>query len=252
MGPVKYLAESLQKEFANRNIRAVFCNSSSEHVIPIKLHVKEFSVINRKLMAFTPWESYHQFYAELETVDGTHPIFAYFYNGKMVRASVKEVAEPCFILPSLFFINEIASKINVRLFNLSLDSTATSRLYQKILAHSGSTSSDSITICDMAKLCGANSDLSRRFLKELSSAGDMVMRACALSGIGIRGNDGDFGFLKSKYKELQGMDKTMAMKSIGDLGKVSLLRDARKSSIYQSEPSFMYCVELYLQHLVHK
>lgn len=109
--PISYLAENLEKELNARAIKAV-CVVGGNEKGDITLEVTRFDIINRRVNAYTPWESFHCFSGSVTNAVGTFPIHAYFFNGKVPVWSMNEIQEPCINLPLSIIIKEIASKIN--------------------------------------------------------------------------------------------------------------------------------------------
>lgn len=246
--PIAWLSQSLEKEFAARNVPVQVVDGNVKNQADIVLTVKKFQIVSRRATGWSPWESYHSFRGELTAGGKTTVIRAYFFNGKVPVWSMKEIEEPCFNMPLSLLVKEIASKIN----NIALNYSAGNEMISSIGAEAAekAKTKDDNACFPLFELGGANNSNAMTALVSFADNGDRFIRACALSAIGTLGAQKQFEFLQKKYAQYDEVDKYMALKSIGDVGTpqaMDFVRKATNDPLYEKEMAFKYCADLYLE-----
>lgn len=245
---IDFLKRSLNNEFYYRGLPIKLYTDTSLANGCLKLKIYTYKITSHRVSAFSPWESYHQFHANLITNKDTIPLFAYFYNGKLPNVSMKEVEETCFNIPMSIIVGEIASKINQSTLNAKVSDKLVDSLSKEIDNNIGMW--DNGPFWQVLALGHSNNQLAMAKLKELTYADDQFVRACALSAMGTLGCASELFFLIKRYEETTGIDKIMAMKSIAGIGTQQSMQfteeEQSHSQEYEKENGFKYCVDLYL------
>ncbi len=246
--PIAWLSQSLEKEFAARNIPVKVVDRNDKGAANIVLTIKKYDVVSRRLNAYTPWESFHSFRGEVTAGRKTCDIRAFFFNGKVPMWSMGEVEEPCFNMPMSLIVKEIASKINACAIDSSAGDAAVNAI--KVRAEELAKNKDDKACFPLFELGGTNNPSAMKALVTFADNNDRFVRACALSAIGTLGPRNQFEFLKKRYEQYDEIDKYMALKSIGDIGTrqaVDFVKKAKSDPLYEKEYGFRYCADLYAE-----
>ncbi|MFA5072612.1 MAG: hypothetical protein WC539_01740 [Nitrospirota bacterium] len=246
--PVAWLSQSLEKEFAARDIPVKITYKNANSHADMVLAIKKYQVVSRQVAWLSPWESYHSFLAELTSEGKTCSIRAFFYAGKVYSGTMKEVEEPCFNTPLSILVKEIASKIN----RCSLHYFASEASLEPfhMLAEKKIRSRDEDAYRPIMDLGNSGNPIAMKSLIAFSDAENRFTRAAAISAMGTLGAQYQFAFLKKKYEQSIEIEKYMALKSIGDIGTseaIDFVRKAREDQLYTREYGFKHLVDLYLE-----
>ncbi len=245
--PIEWLSQSLKNEFESRGIPVVIVDKDSSAKADLVLIVKKYEIVSRRVSGFSPWIATHTFYGELQAENKTYEVPAFFCGGKVPVWSMNEILEPCFNIPMSVVIKEIASKINRYALNYSLSNATVEQLATGLKQGADAKISDSYN--SVLELGGSNNPNAMKTLIELSENEDSMIKAVALSSIGILGAENEFDFLKQKYEQSSDLPKFMALKSIGDIGSaeaMSFLDQVKTGEAYKSQNGVKHCVDLYI------
>lgn len=151
-------------------------------------------------------------------------------------------------MPSSILIKGIGSTINRLAFNYRMSDVQLEDLNKKTQEKVVSLLPDAyLSVLDIGV---SNNPKANKYLMQYAENEDLLIRACALSAIGMVGEESAFGFLKEKYSQYTDIDRFMALKSIGDLGTpeaMHILNEARHDQQYKDEYGFKFLVDLYLE-----
>ena len=246
--PIAWLSQALEKEFAARDIPLKVADKNTTTTPDLVFTIKKYQITSRLVAWLSPWETYHSFRGELASGGQTYDIRSYFFNGKAYGGALKEIEDACFNTPMSILVKDIASKINRNALHYSTSDEKLKgiqgRVEEKIKKH------DDDAYRSVLDLGNSNNPNAMKALVASAAAEHRFTRACALSGIGTLGAQGQFEFLKTNYAQYSGIDKFMALKSIGDAGTpeaVEFIRKAKDDPQYNSEYGFKYVVDLYLE-----
>jgi len=246
--PVAWFSQALEKEFAARDIQVRVVDKNTTATADMVLTIKRYQITSRLVAWLTPWESYHSFLGELVSEGKTYGIRSYFFNGKVYGGTLKEIEDAIYNTPMSILVKDVASKINRYALQYSASDGKISEIQLRAQKKIKSQDDDAYRL--MLELGNSNNMNALKSLVAFSAAEDRFARACALSGIGTLGAQDQLGFLKKKYAELNGIDKFMALKAIGDIDTseaIDYIRRMRDDPVYNSEDGLKYAVDLYLE-----
>jgi hypothetical protein len=245
--PVSYFAEQLEDELEHRGIPAKVVAGEVENPEAI-LEVQRYQIVNYRASGFSPWEAGHVFDGLLNHGGKSKRITAYMYAGKTPVWSMDEILEPCFNIPASILIQDVASKINMVLFDLQSPDTEIARLVAEIDAEMDKKPEEG-PFWKVLELGYTNNPNAIIPLKNYANVGDPFFKSCAISALGIIGTQKDFAFVRKLYEETLYNEKYMAVKAMGDIGgdeaKV-MIEKAKNSEIYEGEGGLKTVVDLYL------
>jgi len=247
--PVLWLSDSLEREFLSHGLNVEFSTDKKlEDVADATLVIHKYKILNSRTSGFHPYVAYHLFSGEILSESIETSVISYFVYGKTPVWSMDEVQEPCFDMPSSILIKGIASKINRLAFNYRMSDVQLEDLNKKTQEKVVSLLPDAyLSVLDIGV---SNNPKANKYLMQYAENEDLLIRACALSAIGMVGEESAFGFLKEKYSQYTDIDRFMALKSIGDLGTpeaMHILNEARHDQQYKDEYGFKFLVDLYLE-----
>ncbi len=243
--PIGFFAMNLEKELNQRGV-PVKCNVVDHDQDGINLHVQRYQIVNYRATGFSPWEACHVFAGVIRKNDEETPIKAYFYNGKVPVWSMKEIVEPCFDIPTSILIKDVASKINMAVFNLQTPDEKVQSLTDEIDAEIGK--EDPGPFDKVLELGYSNNPMAVTPLVKYTQASDEFFQSCAVSAIGMLKPEDQLEFLKNLYKNAIFNKKYMAAKAIGDIGTddaLAFIRDMKTEEAYEDEGGLASCVDLY-------
>jgi len=207
---VAFLKRNLRLELVNRG---VVVNQEEGTVHPLTIDIRKFRIRNHRSSGFHPYVTYMTFSADLYDGGQRHRVTGYFKNGKVPVWAFREVEEPCYNVPMSLVVKEVATKINGQVLgNTSPDSevdrltadldtlTETEDLYVKVL-----------------ELGYTNNLKAVPALVKMASHDDSMIRACAVSSLGMLQAKDQTDFLIGFYRNHDGTEKYMALKAIGDM-----------------------------------
>jgi hypothetical protein len=243
--PMAFLADNLKAEFAARGY-PVTVTTDAAAPADMVLKVERYRIVHSRVNGWTPWEVMHQFRGTLSSGNREFPILAYFYNGKVPVWGLGEVWEPCVDLPESIITKEIASKVNRSLLKFKASDAAVDAIVKRAEPKA---SKDNGPYMELVELAGTNNPKAMDVLKKYAASHDDFVRSVAFDAMGILGAEKEQAYLKSQYGSLKGpMDKTFALKAIGDAGdKASLdfVADQVKDPLFRDEVVFSFLVDLY-------
>jgi hypothetical protein len=242
--PVGFLADNLDKEFAARGY-PVKVTTDPAGPADLELTVTRYRITARRVNAFTPWESIHEFRGVLKSGAREQVIKSFYFAGKVPVVSMSEIVAPCYDVPQSFMAKEIASKINhARLGFRSQDEVVGAllgKITPKVAEKDGGCP-------DLIALGGTNNPKAIEPLRRFAMGTDEGSRACAISALSMIGSEAELDFLSERYASLGGVDKFMAVKAVGDVGGdkgLELVKKAAANPLYGKEAGFKYVVDLY-------
>ncbi len=247
--PIVWLAQAMQAEFDDRGISVEIVTDLTKGQSPdFELRVIKYQIISSRTSGFHPYVAYHSFAGNLQATNKDNKIMSYFLYGKTPVWVMSEVQEPCFDMPASILLKEIVSKINHIALQHSMSDEQVMELTATAKEKVKSAEPDAyLAVIDLG---GTNNIKAMEPLIQFANGEDVLIRACALSAMGTLGADGQFEFLKEKYREYIDIDRFMALKSIGDIGTpeaIKFLRTAKEDLQYQEEYGFKFSVDLYLE-----
>ncbi len=246
--PVSYFAEQLEDELEHRGISAKVTSGEVQNP-DAALEVRRYQIVNYRASGFSPWEAGHVFDGLLSYGGKKKRITAYMYNGKTPVWSMDEIQDPCFDIPASILIQDIASKINMALFDLKSPDTEIDRLVAEIDMEMDKKPEEG-PFWKVLELGYTNNPNAITPLKKYAKVGDPFFKSCAISALGIIGTKKDFNFVRQLFEETLYNEKYMAVKAMGDIGgdeaKI-MINKARNSTIYEGEGGLKTVVDLYLQ-----
>ena len=247
--PIAWLAQSLEQEFISHNISVKFTTDKAlEDSADAVLTVDKYQIINSRTSGFHPFVAYHSFSGKIKSSNSDESIISYFVYGKTPVMSMSEVQVPCFDMPAAILIKGVAAKVNRLVLHYRMNDQQLSELNTNAQNKVNALSQDAYL--SVLELGESNNPKAIDYLKPFTENSDILIRACALSAIGMIGREDTLGFLKEKYEQHSDIDRFMALKSIGDIGTpdaIQFLKDARKNPQYNDEYGFKFVVNLYLE-----
>jgi len=252
--PIAWFADSLEKEFAARGIPVrVTTEQADPGSSDPNLVIDTYKIISYRRSGFHPYVAYHSFTGILQAPGGDKTVIAYFLYGKVPVWSMDEVQQPCFDLPESVLIKEVAAKVNRFALHYRMSDKSVEELGGRTEQQITAASPDAyLAVLDLGE---SNNPNAMDFLKKFADNDDLLIRASAISAIGMLGSEGQFDFLKEKYEKCQDIDRFMAIKSIGDMGTpeaLEFLHKAQEDPMYADDYGFKFATELYLEAAKHK
>ncbi len=249
--PIAWLAQSLQNEFKARGIAAeVYSGDTTKKSPDYTLTVDKYQILSSRTSGFHPFVAYHSFAGKIQAASDQGKIMAYFFYGKVPVMSMDEVQAPCFDMPTSILIKEIAAKINRLAFHQSMNEQKIAALAALIDEKIKNAAPDAyLSIIDLG---GSNNPKALEYLMQLADNDDSLIRASALSAIGMIGDKNALPFLKKKFSQYTDIEQVMALKSIGDIGTpeaIEFVKNAQQHTQYSNELGFKFATDLYLQAL---
>lgn len=234
----------LSQEFLARGLNVNFSYGKKSTVA---LHVSKYQIIFRKNDKNAPVTTLILLKGSMNYNDKTVPINAFFMNRKKYKISLREIQKSCISVPMEIITKELVTKINNILFGLKLGDDYVLGLHKNINKNYNRQVNGPWR--NIIILGHSSNRIAIDHLIHLSAHPDGFARACALSAIGLIGINKDLPFLVSCANKYKGIDRYMALKSIGDIGtkeSVILLEQVKNSHLYESDYVIKICVDLYL------
>ena len=249
--PINWLAQSLEKEFASHKISIKFSTDQKLEVsADAILTVNKYQIINSRTSSYHPFVAYHSFSGTINSSTSNQAIISYFVYGKTPIWSMDEVQEPCFDMPSAILIKGIAAKVNRLALHYRMNDEELDELNKETQSKVDALSPNAyLSVLDLGE---SNNPKAINYLKPYTGNSDLIIRASALSAIGMIGREDSLQFLKEQYDKLIDIDRFMALKSIGDLDTpeaMQIFKDARMDPQYNEENGFKFLVDLYLDSI---
>ena len=238
---IAFLGRNIEKALNSRGIALKYDSPGLKD--NIRFNVKKFRIRNSRTSGFSPYYTFTLLSADLIYADQTKRITAYFKNGKVPVMAFREVEEPCYNVPVSLIVKEISSKINRHVFGLQSSDEKVEKLAQDIDA-----TFEKYTYLKVLELGYTNNPTAIPHLVRLTQHSDSMMRATAVSALGMLQAVDQFEFLKEFYASHENTQKFMALKSIDDLGTseaMEFIQSVKNSGDYTDE-MIREVVDLYL------
>jgi hypothetical protein len=247
--PIVWFAESLQNEFTARGISIeVTTEQPAPNLSYLVLTINKYQIISSRTSGFHPYVAYHSFAGTLQAPAIDNNIIAYFLYGKTPIWTMDEVQEPCFNMPASVLVKEVAAKINRLALNYSMSDRRVEELNRLVQEQIKASSPNTyLSVFDLGE---SNNPKAMPYLLKLADNDDLIVRASALSAIGMLGPENELAFLKDKYAQYRDIDRFMAIKSIGDIGTpeaLEFLKKAQHDPQYNEEYGFKFGTDLYIE-----
>jgi len=238
-----YLGENITRVLNGEEINVDYVKGKKSD---ITLKVLSYRIRNLRTSGFSPYHTFTTFSADLVNNDSSQRITAFFKNSKTPIWAFREVERPCYQIPIEVIVKEIAAKINYHIFKR----TASDETVKKLIASisSGSRDAASEQYLKVLELGYTNNTKAIEPLVELTSDKETIMREAAISALGILRAEGQFSLLKHIYETKGNIDKTMALKSIGDLDTEEsreYMRKVKMSEVYSDYETIREVADLY-------
>ncbi len=240
---IDYLGENITRVLNGEEVNIAYIKGNKAD---IKLKVLSYRIRNLRTSGFSPYHTFTTFSADLVNNDSSQRITAFFKNSKTPFWAFREVERPCYQIPIEVIVKEIAAKINHHVFKR----TASDETVKKIVASISSESRDAASeqYLKVLELGYTNNPLAIEPLVRLTSDKETIMREAAISALGILRANGQFSLLKHIYETKGNIDKTMALKSIGDLDTEEsreFIRKVKMSEVYSDYETIREVADLY-------
>ena len=229
---IAYLAENVVAVLNAEGIKVVTDKSGDADV---KLKVLTYRMRNLRTSGFSPYHTFTTFSAELAG-DAPRRITAYFKNSKTPVWAFREIERPCYQIALEVVVKEIEAKLNARVFGRVASTATVERIAASI--PSGSADAASEQYLKVLELGYTNSPAAIPVLIRLTGREETLMRASAISALGMLGATDQLPLLKTLYASGDGVVKSMALKSIGDLDTPEandFLRGVKQSRDYKDD-----------------
>jgi hypothetical protein len=240
---IAYLADNVVAVLNAEGIKVVQDKSGNADV---KLKVLTYRMRNLRSNGFSPYHTFTTFSAELAG-DPPRRITAYFKNSKTPVWAFREIERPCYQIALEVVVKEIAAKLNARVYGRVASTATVERIAASI--PSGDSDSASEQYLKVLELGYTNNPAAIPILVRLTNRGETLMRASAISALGILGATDQLPLLKTLYANgADELTKSMALKSIGDLDTPEahdFLNGVKQSKDYQKEDTIREVVDLY-------
>ncbi len=195
-----------------------------------------------------PYVAYHSFAATLQAPAVDNKVMAYFLYGKTPVWTMDEVQQPCFDMPASVLVKEVAAKVNRLALHYKVSDSGVEKLNVLVQEQIKASSPDTyLAVLDLGE---SNNLKAMPYLVRLADNDDLIIRASAISAIGMLGPKNELNFLEKKYAQYKDIDRFMAIKSIGDAGTpeaIQFLKKAQLDPQYNEEYGFKFGTDLYIE-----
>jgi HEAT repeat protein len=211
---ISYLADNLVRVLNAAGINVTRAASGEGD---IRLKVFTYRIRNLRTSGFSPYHTFTTFSAELSAGGPPRRITAYFKNSKTPVWAFGEVERPCYQIPVEVMVKEIAAKINAQVFGRVTPTETVNKLVAAIPTTPADAASEEYL--KVLELGYTNNRAAVEPLVQLTKREETLMRAAAISGLGMLGATDQLPLLEKIYaaSDPEKLDKAMALKSIGDL-----------------------------------
>lgn len=243
---ITYLGENLAHVLGAEDIRLNYKQSGTGD---INIKVSNFRLRNHRSSGFSAYFTFGTFSADVVSNGISKRVTAYFKNGKVPVWAFREVERPCYQIPLEAMIKEIAAKINRHFIGGVTPLEKVNKLIAAIDSTPDTSDEGSEHYLNVLELGYTNNPAAIPALQKLAEHKQPIMRAAALSALGMLGGEGQLPFLKNAYQSNEKLVKAMALKSIGDIGTPDaqeFLRKTKQSDDYKDEEMIKDVVDLYI------
>jgi hypothetical protein len=195
------------------------------------LDVDKYRIRNLRTTGFSPYWTFTTFAGDLKQNGDSRRVVFYFKRGKVPVWAFREVEDPCYNVPVSLMVKEIASKINRYYFGLQASDDKIKSLVDDI-----NNQFDEFSFLKVLELGYTNNPAAIESLVALTHHQDSMVRVCATCSLGVLGAVDQFDYLKELYNTKKNIEKTMALKAIGDLGTpeaLDFIQSVKVSSDYK-------------------
>jgi hypothetical protein len=227
---ILFLGTNLQAALISRGINLHY---SSEADGSLVIDVDKYRIRNLRTTGFSPYWTFTTFAGELKHNSDSHRIVFYFKRGKVPVWAFREVEDPCYNVPVSLMVKEIASKINRYYFGLQAPDDKIKSLVDDI-----NNQFSEFSFLKVLELGYTNNPAAIEPLVALTRHNDSMVRVCATCSLGVLGAVDQFDYLKELYSTKENIEKTMALKAIGDLGTleaIEFIKSVKASTDYKDE-----------------
>lgn len=238
-----YLGENLAKVLNAQGIKASYDKMGNAD---LKLKVLNYRIRNLRTSGFSAYHTFTTFSADLIGNGAPQRITAYFKNSKVPVWAFREVERPCYQIPLEVVVKEIAAKLNAHVFKRTASNETVEKLVKSITP--GTADAASEQYLKVLELGYTNNPAAIEPLVRLTNHEETIMREAAISALGILGAKAQFPLLKALYETKDNIDKSMALKSIGDLDTPEareFIRQVKMSETYQDDETIKEVADLY-------
>ena len=240
---IDYFRENLARVLKSQGIDIVFLKEKKPD---ITLKVEAYRIRNLRTTGFSPYHTFTTFSANVVSNGSLRRITSYFKNSKVPVWAFREVERPCYQIPLEIVVKEIAAKLNLHYFKRSASNKAVKELVSSInLASADAASEQYLKVLELGY---TNNPTAIEPLVRLTSHNETIMREAAISALGILGAKDQFPLLKNIYETKNKIDKTMALKSIGDLDTPEareFINHVKRSEEYLDDETIREVADLY-------
>ncbi len=240
---IDYLGENLVSVLRAEGVNIVYEKGKKSD---IALKVLTYRIRNLRTSGFSPYHTFTTFSADLISDGSPRRITAYFKNSKVPVWAFREVERPCYQIPIEVMVKEIAAKLNVHVFKRVASNETVEKLIASI--NPGPTDAASEQYLKVLELGYTNNPTAIEPLVRLTDHKETIMRAAAISALGILAAENQFPLLKNIYDTKEKIDKSMALKSIGDLDipeAREFIRQVKMSEVYSHDVTIREVADLY-------
>ena len=240
---IAYLGENIARVLRAEGINVTY---DKAHESDIKLNVLTYRIRNLRTSGFSPYHTFTTFSADLIDNGAPKRITAYFKNSKTPVWTFREVERPCYQISIEVVVKEIAAKLNFHIFKRVASDEQVRKLAAAINLDSADAASEQYL--KVLELGYTNNPVAIDLLIPLTNHRETIMREAAISALGILGAKKHFNLLKKIYETKEKIDKTMALKSIGDLGTSEareFIHQVKMSEEYKDDETIREVADLY-------
>ncbi|MCX7098878.1 MAG: HEAT repeat domain-containing protein [Methylococcales bacterium] len=240
---INYLGVNLASVLNAEGIKVAYNKAGGSG---IKLKVLNYRIRNLRTSGFSPYHTFTTFSADLIGNGAPQRITAYFKNSKVPVWAFSEVERPCYQIPVEVVVKEIAAKLNTHVYKKTASNETVERLVKAIATDSADAASEQYL--KVLELGYTNNPSAVEPLVRLTTHKEAVMRQAAISALGILGAKDQFALLKNIYGTKEKIDKSMALKSIGDLDTPEareFIRQVKMSEAYSDDETIREVADLY-------
>jgi hypothetical protein len=241
---VVFLGENLARVLGASGINVTYAPAAPADVT---LRVHTYRMRNLRTSGFSPYHTFTTFSADLVTSGPSRRITAYFKNSKVPVWAFREVERPCYQIPLEVVVKEIAAKLNAHVFGRVTPTDVVHRLAASI--PTGPADAASEQYLKVLELGYTNNREAVPHLVPLTDREETLMRASAISALGMLGAKDQLPLLTKLYESRTDLVRAMALKSIGDLDTPEardFLRRVKASKDYGDE-TIREVVDLYAE-----
>ncbi|QPK61783.1 HEAT repeat domain-containing protein [Methylomonas sp. LL1] len=240
---MNYLGDNLARVLNAQGIQVAYDKGENSD---LKLKVLNYRIRNLRTSGFSPYHTFTTFSADLIGSGAPQRITAYFKNSKVPVWAFREVERPCYQIPLEVVVKEIAAKLNAHVFKRAASNETVEKIVKSIMP--GSADAASEQYLKVLELGYTNNPAAIEPLVRLTSHEETIMREAAISALGILGAKEKFPLLKTIYETKYNIDKSMALKSIGDLDTPQardFIRQVKMSEAYKDDETIKEVADLY-------